>query len=85
VRDASQLSIAATDQPVEIWAIGFTEGAEAVAEQLEAALNVENQRNTPESKIRATALAETIAVARKIEEQGWRHIEDYRPEERRHQ
>jgi hypothetical protein len=86
VRDASQLSIAATTHRVKIWAIGFTEGAEAVAEELKAALNVENrcpcplcrsQHNTSESKIRAAALAEAIAVAREIERKGWNSIAMY--------
>jgi hypothetical protein len=86
VRDASQLSITDTNRPGKIWAIGFTEGAEEIAQQLEAAMNAgsrcacplcRSQHDTPENKIRAAALAEAIAVARKVEEQGWKAIEDY--------
>jgi hypothetical protein len=72
--DASQLSIHDTDDTVEIWLIGFIEGAEAIAEQLEAALRAETQRDTPESKIRAAAFAEAVAVARKLEAQQWDYI-----------
>jgi hypothetical protein len=85
-RDASQLPFTATTGRMKIWALGFTEGVEEVAQRLEAALNAGSrcacplcraQHDTPESKIRAAALAEAIAVAREVEEHGWKTIEYY--------
>jgi hypothetical protein len=49
------------------WYLGFLRAAESIADLLETFAECENERNTPESKIRAAVLAESAAMARGCE------------------
>ena len=51
--------------------IGHIRAAELLADIFEGRANVESERNTPESKIKAVAWAAAAAAARAVEENGY--------------